>query len=114
MSGKALATQLRRFDIRSAGMIRLRPHGPLARGYRRDAFEDAFARYAVLDPPKRYEANESGPETPISKRYEPSTSIALSSATEPENTESSCALAHSDTDHEREPEEDDDAPDGLI
>jgi hypothetical protein len=68
MTGKALASQLKRFGIRSAGSLQLRPYGPVARGYRRDAFEDAFARYSVDEALKRKNANESEPETPISKR----------------------------------------------
>jgi len=57
-----LATLLKRFDIKSAGTIRI--GAETGKGYRRVVFEEAFARYLGLEPSQRDNTNKTGPETP--------------------------------------------------
>lgn len=88
LNGHALARLLRPFGIVSAGTIRI--GGKTAKGYRRDAFVEAWNRYVPLpggdEASQCNNVNESGPELPISKRHIDSGCDGLQSVTNPINT----------------------------
>ena len=84
MTGHALARLLRKFHIVPAGTVRVgdKTH----KGYRRATFEDAWARYPLIEPSHGNEANEDGAETDFSECHNMIECDALKTAVEPMNT----------------------------
>lgn len=79
ITGKALAGLLKRFLIvpTTTGQ---------RRGYRRDAFEPAFARYLPFKASTRHNVNSDGPESPISMRHNNGRGDTLKSEEHPIDT----------------------------
>jgi len=89
MTATKLARMLKPFKVTTAGTVRI--GAKTARGYRRESFTDAWARYLPSDPPfkasHRNKLNEIGPETVSSNRHNENTCDALRSVTNPTNTD---------------------------
>jgi putative DNA primase/helicase len=89
-NGKALtphglARLLGRFGVLPAGKTRV--GSDTVRGYRRAAFDDAFARYLPVKVEQRNKPNENGPELPFSKRNNEGECSTSPSGTNPIDTE---------------------------
>ena len=84
MTGHALARLLRKFHIVPAGTIRIgdKTH----KGYRRASFEDAWARYPLIEPSHGDKVNEYGGEQTFSNRHGAIECDGLKTAIEPMNT----------------------------
>jgi hypothetical protein len=65
ITGHALARQLRAFGVVSAGDMRIGEK--VTKGYRREAFTEAWSRYLPSEVLQRNNPNKSGPETAISE-----------------------------------------------
>ena len=86
LSAAKVARMLAGYQIFPAGTIRI--GAKTAKGYRRDAFVEAWQRYlGDVKPSQRNKPNESGPEVPISNRHIENPCDGLQSVTNPMNTE---------------------------
>jgi Protein of unknown function (DUF3631) len=75
LSTAKLARMLESYGIVPAGNVRI--GAKVVKGYRRAAFFDARQRYGVREALQRNNANDSGPESEVSRRYTDSACSAL-------------------------------------
>ena len=84
ITGVAMANLLRPFGVVSAGSLRIGTR--VGRGYRRDAFLDAWKRYlGRIKPLHRNKANKTGPQSPISDPLQPDKCNESKTAVSPMN-----------------------------
>ena len=96
LSPAKLARMLAGYGIYPAGNVRIGPK--VSKGYRRDAFAEAWERYlGVVEPLQRNKPNDNGHAPAISSRYTDADCSALKSVTNPMNTEASYLVATSET-----------------
>ena len=98
ISTAKIARLLRPFGI-VGGEYRIAAEGDkVLKGYRRDAFSDAWVRYLPSEARQRDKPNEYGPESPEIKARQNIACRPLESATNPMNTESCRVVALSKPD----------------
>jgi hypothetical protein len=104
INGNRLARLLKGFDVYPDD---IRIGKEVRKGYRTDAFKDAFARYVGFNPLQGNKPNESGPETAKTEpRHEPAVADAKTSIP-PDKHSLCCGVAVSTPDHEQKGDDDD-------
>jgi putative DNA primase/helicase len=112
-NGKPMTTRALADLLKAFGIVPKANTAGTARGYDRDRFEDAWARYPAPKPSNRQSPNETGPEPPFSTRQTASTSDTSKTQEMPINSDLFDGLTVSTPDHGHGDGQDD-AGDGFA